>query len=182
MLLCCSLFVAAATVAAQPVETASARLLARPAVQWLSLSAAQLAQLQTLGREHERRLAELEGQLASPGKKADATAAAQVCEQARAADGRHRSAARAVLEPPQQERLAMLEEALALTQVAVSAQGLGLVAPAGDGAPAGLSGSAVKARITWQPVRLAPLPGCPATQVVPELDMERGARAQPARP
>lgn len=158
----------------------SARGAARAAARWLELTPAQLARLQGLRSDVGASMAALGAEAARPGLSADASAQADICRRSREADQAYRSATRAVLAAQQLERLEALEQALALMPVIASAQGLGLVGPGESLAHTGLPESAAKGQYRWLAQSLPALPGCPATQVIPELGMEAaGGRKTP---
>lgn len=157
------------TAATTPPSARSERIAWQVAIEFLSLTPAQIGQLASAKRTRDRALLGLAPQAQRLTLARDAKALASICEQARMIDGQHRSALRTVLAPAQLDRLQLLEQAMSLLPAVEAAQAAGLLADSVNVPPLGLPQGQVESAYRWQRVPALPLPGCSASTVRPEV-------------
>lgn len=143
----------------------------------LGLSADQAAAWAAQRLNHDRQLQALALRAQALGTAAgDAVARHRLCSEAVEHEASLRRQLRASLEPAQLQRLAQLEQALALMPVVEAAQRTGWLPAQVRTAPPGLPPGAVEVGVRWQRVAVAALPGCDDTTVRREVDDGRTPR------
>lgn len=156
------------------------RVAARDAARFLGLSSEQVTQLLAARADYGRLLQPLAiqaDQLAQPqtGQLAGDRALVQVCRQARELEAAYRAKLRLLLTPPQLASLEQLDAAFRLLPIIESAQATGLLDDKLSAAPGGLPSGSISVDYSWRRVPATLLPGCSATKVYREVDVEHGS-------